>query len=124
MSNILSFEFEELPIAIVIDGKGNRIEAGLVNGMAEIQYNRSGDWAVESVCLEGYVHLTLEQRAAGKKPWVYVKAPAELEFIISDRLETEWSDKVSDAINEQLASDREDAAEQRAEMRRDEMMGL
>jgi hypothetical protein len=119
MSNILSFEFEELPIAIV-----NGIEAGLVNGMAEIQYDRSGDWAVESVCLEGYVPLTLEQRAAGKKPWVYVKAPSDLELTIISRLECEWADKVADAIHEQLASDREDAAEQRAEMRRDEMMGL
>jgi hypothetical protein len=119
VSNILSYEFEELPIAIV-----NGIEAGLINGMAEIQYNRSGDWAVESVCLEGYLKLTYAERAAGKKPWIYVKAPAELAFIISDRLECEWAHKVADAINEQLAADREDAAEQRAKMRRDEMMGL
>jgi hypothetical protein len=119
VSNILSFEFEELPIAIV-----NGIEAGLVNGMAEIVYARSGDWAVKSVCLEGYQKLTAEERAAGKKPWIYVKAPLELDEIIGSRLETEWYGKVQDAINEQLASDREDAAEQRAEMRRDEMMGL
>ena len=38
------------------------------------------------------------------------------------RLEKEWHDKVSDAVREQLASDREDAAEQRAEMRRDNFM--
>jgi hypothetical protein len=119
VSNILSYEFEELPIAIV-----NGIEAGLINGMAEIVYSRNGDWAVKSVCLEGYLKLTHAERMAGKKPWVYVKAPVELDEIIGSRLETEWAHKVTDAINEQLAADREDAAEQRAEMRRDEMMGL
>ena len=34
------------------------------------------------------------------------------------------SQTMQDAINEQLASDREDAAEQRADMRRDHLMGL
>jgi hypothetical protein len=44
--------------------------------------------------------------------------------IIHDRLENEWHDRVQEAVREQLASDREDAAEQRADMRRDARMGL
>lgn len=119
MSNILSYEFEELPLVIV-----NGIEAALINGLAEIRYNRDGQWQVESISVEGYLPLTLEQRAAGKKPWVYVKAPAELEFLISERLEGEWRDRVSEAVREQLGFDRESAAEQRAESRRDSMLEL
>ena len=44
--------------------------------------------------------------------------------MIGQRLEGEWFDRVQEAVREQLASDREDALEQRAEMRRDARMGL
>jgi len=119
MSNILSFEFEELPLVIA-----NGIPAALINGCAEIKYGRYADWCVDSVSIEGYQSLTPEERAAGKKPWVYVAAPEEIAALIEQRLEGEWSGKINDAVNEQLASDREDAAEMRADMRRDEMMGM
>ena len=119
MSNILTFEFEELPLVIA-----NGIPAALINGCAEIQYDRNTDWHVGSISVEGYQSLTPEERSAGKRPWVYVAAPRELEALIEDRLYGEWSCKVLDAVNEQLASDREDAAEMRAEMRRDHLMGL
>jgi hypothetical protein len=119
MSNVFSYEFEELPLIIV-----NGIPAALVNGLAEIRYNRDCQWHIENISVEGYQSLTLEQRAAGKKPWVYVKASPELEFMIGERLEDEWYDKVCDAIREQLASDREDALEARADARRDELMRL
>jgi hypothetical protein len=119
MSNILSYEFEELPLVI-----HNGIEAALINGMAEIKYDRSGHWDVDSVAVEGHQNLTPEERARGVKPWVYVKATPELEIAIQYRLEQEWFGKVQDAVNEQLAADREDAAEQRADMRRDARMGL
>jgi hypothetical protein len=120
MSNILSFEFEELPLVISING----IEAALINGCAEIQYDRHGGWHVVSVSVEGHQQLTQEERAAGKRPWVYIAAPSDLAGLVENRLCDEWNDRVQDAINEQLASDREDAAEMRAEMRRDHMMGL
>jgi hypothetical protein len=119
MSNILTFEFEELPL-VIHDG----IEAAEINGCAEICYTRDAEWSIENIAVEGRQSLTLEQRAAGKKPWIYVKAPAELEFLISERLEGEWHDKVSDAVREQLEFDREAAAEQRADMRRDERLEL
>lgn len=119
MSNILSFEFEELPLVIA-----NGIPAALINGCAEIQYSRDGFERIDSISVEGHQTLTQEERAAGKRPWIYVAAPDEITTLIGQRLEGEWFDKVQDAINEQLASDREDAAEARADMRRDHMMGL
>ena len=42
--------------------------------------------------------------------------------IIHDRLENEWRGQVQDAVCEQIAEDRECAADDRADMRRDEMM--
>jgi hypothetical protein len=119
MSNIFSFEFEELPLVI-----SNGIPAGLINGCAELVYDRHGGWHVDSVAVEGYQSLTPAERAAGKKPWVYVGAPDEIASLIENRLCSEWNGKVQDAINEQLASDREDAADMRAESRRDHLMGL
>ncbi|PDT71705.1 hypothetical protein CO683_00670 [Bradyrhizobium ottawaense] len=109
------FEFDELPLVI-----SNGIPAGLINGCAEIKYSRDGEWEIDSVSVEGYQNLTSEQRAAGKKPWIYVAAPWELGGIIYDRLMGEWNDKVSDAIREQIESDRQAAAEYRAEMRRED----
>jgi hypothetical protein len=119
MSNILSFEFEELPLVIT-----NGIEAGLINGCAEIKYGRNCHWEIDSISIEGWQHLSMEEREAGKRPWIYVAAPDEIATLIGQRLEGEWHDRVQDAVNEQLASDREDAAEMRADMRRDHMMGL
>jgi hypothetical protein len=120
MSNILSFEFEELALVSYGD-----IHAAMINGMAEIKYDRSGHWEIDSVTVEGHQPLTTEQRAAGKKPWVYVAAPAALESIIFDRLlDSEWNGRIDTAVREQLASDRDDAAEMRADMRRDHSMGL
>jgi hypothetical protein len=119
MTNILSFEFEELPLVIT-----NGIEAGLINGCAEIQYSRDGEWHVDSVSVEGHQKLTQAERDAGKRPWIYVAAPIELADMIALRLESDWSDKVQDAINEHMAEEREAAADMRYDMRRDEMMGL
>jgi hypothetical protein len=117
MSNILSYEFCELPLVI-----HNGIEAALINGMAEIKYNRDGFVAIDSITVEGHQKLTAEERARKASPWIYVKAPPELEMLIGQRLEGEWFDRVQEAVREQLASDREDAAEQRADARRDARM--
>ena len=113
MSNILSFEFEELPLVIT-----NGIEAGLINGCAEIRYGRNCHWSIDSISIEGWTNLTPEERAAGKSLWTYVAAPYEIAALIGQRLESEWHDRVQDAVNEQLCVDREDAAEMRADMRR------
>lgn len=114
MSNTFTYEFDELPLVIA-----NGIPAALINGCAEIKYDRSGHWDVDSISVEGYQALTQEERAAGKRPWVYVAAPTEIEVLIAYRLEQEWFDKVQDAINEQLAEDREEARERNLEYRRE-----
>ena len=119
MSNILSYEFEELPLVI-----HNGIPAAFINGCAEIKYTRDHQWELESISVEGHQNLTQEERDAGKKPWIYIGASSPLADMIAERLEGEWFDRIQDAVNEQLASDREDAAEQRADMRRDFLMGL
>ena len=67
--------------------------------------------------------LTPEERAAGKKPWVYIGVPAQLENLICDRhMDTDRIVKIDNAVREKLASDREDAAEARYEARRDDRM--
>jgi hypothetical protein len=119
MSNVHSFEFSEMPLITV-----NGVDACLVNGMADIEYTRDGEWWISTVSVEGYQKLTAEERARGVRPWVYVTATPELADMISIRLEGLWHDRVQEAIREQLASDREDAADQRADYRRDARMGL
>lgn len=115
-----TYEFEELPLVI-----SNGIPAALINGCAEIGFARNGDWNVRSVAVEGYQDITKEERASGKKPWIYVAAPDELAAIIEDRLYGEWNAKVQDAINEAMIEQREAAAEARADARRDDrMMGV
>jgi hypothetical protein len=113
--NSFIFSFEELPLVIV-----NGIEAAFINGQAEIQYNRYGDWSVNYVSVEGFG----ERDANGKRDWPQLEAPAPIANIIRDRLENQWYGKVCDALGEQFASDREAALDERADRRRDERMGL
>lgn len=114
-----TYEFEELPLVIA-----NGIPAGQINGCAELAFDRDGNWEVQSVCVEGYQTLTQEQRAAGKKPWIYVAAPAEIAWIVEERLSKDWHFRVQESVREQLEIEREAAAEFRAEMRREHRMGL
>lgn len=104
-----NFTFEELPLAIV-----NGIEAGLVNGQAEITYGRD-HWTIGTITLEGF-----GQRVNGVRQWPQVACPEAVSTIICQRLEGEWSSKIDDAVAEQIEIDREDAAESRAEMRRED----
>jgi hypothetical protein len=63
MSNILSFEFEELPLVFAAG-----IPAAEINGCAEVAYDRSGYWEINSISVEGRQPLTQEQRDAAKTP--------------------------------------------------------
>jgi hypothetical protein len=111
-----TYTFEELPLAIV-----NGIEAGLVNGQAEISY-RGDNWYVTSIA-----DITLEgfgERVNGVRQWPQVACPPEIAHVIRRRLENEWSSRVDDAVSAQLDRDREDAADYRADRRREERMGL
>ena len=114
--NTFSYEFDELPL-VMVPG----IDAGLINGRAEIEYRGDDDWTIRSIQIEGYQRLSLAERAAGKKPWVYVDAPVPLAVIIAERLTGEWYDKVSSAVMHQVDIDRECAADDFADMRREEL---
>lgn len=119
MSNVFDFEWDEMPL-VIVDG----IPAALINGMAAIKYDRHGHWTVspEDIAVEGYQTLTTEERARGVRPWIYVSAPYDIGVLIAHRLEQEWFDKVQDAVNEHLATDREDAREAQHDARRDDAM--
>jgi hypothetical protein len=108
------YTYEELPLAIV-----GGIEAGLVNGQAEVHYDSRGNWKIGDLTLEGF-----GQRVNGVRQWPQVACPPEIAHIIRRRLENEWSSRVDDAVSAQLERDREDAADYRADRRREERMGL
>ena len=103
------YTFEELPLAIV-----NGIEAGLINGEAQIEVNTDGTWWVSHICVEGYRNATKEEIAKGSRPFVRDLAPLaagnELDFLISQRLNDEWHDRVQDAVRDHLEDMRAEAA--------------
>ena len=131
MVNTFTFNFDDLPLVIE-----NGIEACEVSGSAEIEYSLDGEWAIALIWFDGRRKIKhsiedyMAAAAAGKFPPAYEYKDVALDrgtpihSIIYDRLENEWSEQVQEAVREQLASDREDAAEQRADMRRDARMGL
>lgn len=107
-----TYDFEELPLVIA-----NGIEAAFINGQASIQYSRDGEWQIDGITVEGF-----GERVNGKREWPQVPAPYDLMMIIAGRLEIEWKGKVDAAVDEQITEDRECAADNRADMRRDERM--
>ncbi|MGY3527252.1 hypothetical protein [Bradyrhizobium sp. USDA 4452] len=107
-----TYTFEELPLVIA-----GGVPAGLINGQAEITYSRNGDWTISSVTLEGF-----GERVNGVRQWPQVSAPAPIVTIVCDRLNNEWHSKVQDAVNEAINEDRECAACDYADMRRERMM--
>lgn len=115
----LTYEFEELPLVI-----SNGIPAGQINGCAEIEFTTDGLWQIGEVCVEGYQSLTSAERAAGKRPWIYVKAPIDLMVMVAERLEIQWKHRVDEAVREAIDAEREAAAEYRADMRREHRMWL
>lgn len=109
-----NYEFEELPL--VIDDETG-IEAAFINGQAEIEYSRDGEWQITGISVEGF-----GERIDGKRQWPQVPAPVTLMTIIAGRLENEWCGKVTDAVMEQISEDRQCAADNAADMRRDSMI--
>jgi hypothetical protein len=107
-----NYDFDELPLVIF-----NGIEAGFINGAAEIKYGPDGDWLIGDLTVEGF-----GERVNGKRVWPQVPAPDELATLIVYRLWNEWRGKVQDAVNEQIAADLEAAADDYADMRRDYLM--
>ncbi len=114
-----TFEFEELPLATV-----NGIPAALINGRVDINYWPNGEWKINRVCVEGHREISREERAAGKRPWVYVTAPYSLNRLIIHRLEfdDEWRDKIVNAVSDQLDEDHASDADTRADVTRNRRM--
>lgn len=97
------YTIDELPLVIV-----GGIEGAFINGSAEIRYGRDfKDWSIESVAIEGYRNLSLDQRLAGEKSWTQIKPSEEVERIIRHRLEHEWASRVDRAVSDQIDEDRE-----------------
>jgi len=121
--NTMRFEFEnEMPL-VVID---KNTSAGNVDGNAEIEYSRDGSWEITGIYIECYRQRSFVERAAVPpvEAWPIVEAPEPFNTMIRNYLEGDWCDRVQDAVDYQLEQDRIDALEQRADMRRDERMGL
>jgi len=120
--NTMKFEFEnEMPL-VVID---KNTTAGNVDGNAEIEYSRDGIWEITGIYIECYRQRSYAEREAKVEAWPIVEAPEPFNTMIRFCLENEWQERVQDAVDYQLEQDRMDAAEARADMRRDErMMGL
>lgn len=134
---ILTYAFDECPL-LTVDG----FEAGLIAGEADISYNRDGFWSIASISLDGdrKAHYTTEQRvehelmqgrlhpnlrrplAPYEHKMLVLDAGSPLYSMISDTLEGSWADRVQDAIRDEMAERRNDAAEYRAEQIRDDRM--
>jgi hypothetical protein len=133
MRNVFTYSFEELPL--VIEGG---FDAGLVNGSAEIAYTEDvWDFSIRSISQDGFkqrrewsIEEHMHSSITGKplKTWeeksLVLDAGHPLHSIIYSRLEHDWAHKVQDAIREELVKDREYAASERADQRRDELAGV
>lgn len=119
MKRETEFCFEELPLIIQ-----NGYEAGLVNGVAHLTYDREGFWNIEAISLDGYRSSPTDKdgKPLDRYKQTFLDAGTPIYLAIYDRLESEWSEKVGTHVHEAIAEDRECAAETRADARRDEMM--
>jgi len=115
MPRTLTYTFEELPLV-----QECGIQAALVDGEAEISYSRDvWDFTIQSISLNSF-----NEKDRKWKP-LALDEGNPLYGIIYDRLEGYASESVQEAVRQQLIEDRNDAAEMRAEARRDDMrMGL
>ena len=100
----LLYKFEELPLVLAPG-----IEGALIDGFAEIEYTREGEWSLRGVYVEAHKRLSIRERAEGMKPWVVIPASAALSDIITGRLNGEWRDRVQSAVNNALEEERESA---------------
>lgn len=129
MARTFQFCFDELPLVIE-----NGFEAGLITGEATISYSGDEEWGIEGISFDGYRRnrWTVEDHwiasqtgkplpSYDRKP-VTLDATSPLHGIIYHRLENEWRGKVSNAVQEQIEEDRQCAADEYADMKRDERM--
>lgn len=115
MAHPMTYSFYELPLILE-----NGIQAAMVEGEAEINYTRDvWDYTIKSISLNSFSEKDRSWKC------VALDEGNPLYSILYDRIEHFACDNVQEAIREQLAEDRNEAAEMRYEMRRDDiMMGL
>jgi hypothetical protein len=125
VSRTLQFQFEELPLVIEAG-----YEAADVAGHAEIAYHRDGEWSIRAIALDGARRLThaphelLMASRDGRTLPLFARQPVALDagdplyLRIYHRLEHDWRARVQSAVIEQLAADRDSAADERADHRR------
>jgi len=121
--NTMIFEFEnEMPLIVIAP----KITAGDIDGHAEIEYSRDGEWIIKGIYVECYRQRSFAEREVvpAIDAWPVLKAPEPFHAMIWNRLETEWHDRVQDAVNYQIEQDREDERDRQADYRRDHFMGL
>lgn len=115
MASTFSYSFYELPL---IAERG--IQAAMVEGEVEIAYTRDvWDYTIKSISLNSY--------SEEDRTWkcIALDEGNPLYSILYDRIEHFACESVQEAIREQLIEDRNEAAEMRYEMRRDDItMGL
>ncbi len=129
-ASTFSFSIADLPLVVE---NGYRA-AELMDGVAEISYDRNGEWCIESISFEGVRknHYSLEEMysaAAHKRPLDYwsrkqvaLDATTPIHSIIVHRLENEWKSNVDQAVAEEMEGQHVSAADDRADARRDAMM--
>ena len=107
MASTFSYTFEELPL---VEEKGR--QAALINGEAEIAYTRDvWDFTIKSISLDSWSELDRKWKPAP------LDEGNPIYSMVYDRLEHSWSEKVQEAIREQLAEDHVAGMEWRAEQR-------
>jgi len=118
--NTFIFNFDnEMPL-VVIDGNTT---AGDVDGHAEIEYTKDGDWGIIGIYIECYrARSFVERTDPAVEAWPIVEAPEPFSSMIRDRLENGWYARVQDAVNHQIEEDRIDDADREADYRRDRLM--
>jgi hypothetical protein len=127
MPSILRYEFEELP-AFIIQG----FECGSLDGVAEISYSQDGEWSIAEIGVNGtkksaYTH---EQRYAAlqagtllpnyDRKIMWLDRGSAVFSMLYDILENARANKISDAVSEQIQTDRDDAEFARADYRREQ----
>lgn len=113
MTNTFTYEFEELPLAVV-----NGIEAAFINGTAEIEYYEDASWQIRAIYVEGF-----GERVDGKRQWPQVPAPEKLAELIMHRLaHDDWQSKLDSAVLDRVNEDLECERDNWADMRREERM--
>jgi hypothetical protein len=108
IAGTFDFEFEELPTVIDLG-----VEAGLISGSAEIDFDVRGNFTIPSISITGYRPTTSAEKAAGAVGMfqqqlvpLCPEAHRWLFLAILDQLETgKFSDAIKERVMKELDAD-------------------